>query len=152
MADAPQMEEASMDPHAECTQRLAEYEAKWKRAVADYQNREKDITREREEFAKYCTVDVIRDFLPIVDAVESGIRNQASGELSSLHRLCLDTLRRHGVEPVGAVGDRVDYLLHEVIESRMVEGKEAGSILEIIQVGYTMHGRLLRPARVIVST
>ncbi|MBI4450257.1 nucleotide exchange factor GrpE [Candidatus Uhrbacteria bacterium] len=150
------------DPHAACQRQVADVEAKWKRALADYQNREKELAREREDFAKFCTVDLIRSLLPIVDAIEAGSRKPEAltigpGQAGSpeagfaaMSKLCSDFLKRHGVEPVGAVGDRVDYLLHEVVGTRAEEGKEAGTILEVAQIGYTMHGRLLRPARVIV--
>jgi len=140
-----QQAETTADPHAECAQCLADLEAKYKRALADAQNREKDIAREREDFAKFCTVDLIRDVLPLGDAL------RAAGEgHAELLKLFEDFLKRHGVEPIGAVGDRVDYLFHEVLGTRAEEGRAAGAILEIIQVGYQLHGRLLRPAKVIV--
>ncbi|MDO8598960.1 MAG: nucleotide exchange factor GrpE, partial [bacterium] len=66
---------AESDVHEECRQRVADLEAKWKRARADYENREKELTREREDFAKFCTVDFIRGFLPIIDAVEAAGRH-----------------------------------------------------------------------------
>lgn len=158
--------------HAECQKQLADVDGRWKRAVADYANREKELAREREEFAKFCTVDIIRDVLPIVDAVSaasggktsgvdgrtSDVEEPASGVeeyaarrgFRAIQVLLRIFLKRHGVEPIGAIGDRVDYLLHEVVGTRSEEGKEAGSILEVVQVGYTMHGKLLRPAKVIV--
>lgn len=139
-------EETVEDPHAACRQQTSEFEAKWKRALADYQNREKDIAREREDFAKFCAVGLIRDALPLGDAL------RAAGEgHAELQKLFVDFLKRYGVEPIGVVGERVDYLLHEVIGTRSEEGNEAGTILEVAQVGYTMYGRLLRPAKVIVA-
>ena len=183
---------AEADSHAECQQQLADVEARWKRARADYENREKEIARERAEFAQFCTVGLIRDFLPIMDAMiaarphpptpslpEGGGEMQkedsflgggeetkknfspsrGEGELEgvgqgleALQRLCADLLKRHGVEPVGAIGDRVDYLLHEVVGTKTVSDTVSGTILEVMQLGYTMHGRLLRPAKVIVCT
>lgn len=139
-------EETVEDPHVACRQQITAFDAKWKRTLADYQNREKEIAREREDFAKFCTVGLIRDALPLGDAL------RAAGEgHAELLKVFADFLKRHGVDPAGVVGDRVDYLLHEVIGTRPEEGKEAGTILEVAQVGYTMHGRLLRSARVIVA-
>ncbi len=138
--------DAVEDPHAACQQQVTDAEAKWKRALADYQNREKELAREREDFTKFCTVGLIRDVLPLGDAL------RAAGEgHAELLKLFGDFLKRHGVESIGAVGDRVDYLLHEVVGARTEDGKEVGTILEVAQVGYTMHGRLLRPAKVIVA-
>ncbi|MFH1099186.1 MAG: nucleotide exchange factor GrpE [Candidatus Uhrbacteria bacterium] len=174
---------------AECQKLNAGLEEKYKRALADYQNREKDIARERSEFAQFCAADVIRDFLSIMDTVEAatqsrdvgaalrgrlpdhpighagGVRDPSlrlgtgsapplrsdSEGLSSLYRLCLDFLKRHGVEPVGAVGDHVDYLLYEVVGTRTEEGREPETVLEVAQIGYLMNGRLLRPAKVIIA-
>lgn len=137
-------EMVSIDPHAECGERIADLEAKWKRARADFENREKEIGREREEFAKFCTVDLIRDFLPIVDAIHA-----AGDGLESLRKLFDAFLTQQGLEPIGRVGDRVDYLLHEVVGTRAEEGKDVGVILDVVQVGYMMHGKLLRPAKVV---
>lgn len=137
---------ASEDTHAECTQRIAELEAKWKRAVADSMNREKELQREREEFAKFCTADLLREFLPVGDALRA-----AGDGCEAIRKLFEDFLKKQGVDAVGTVGDRVDYFLHEVVGTRHEEGSDAGTILDVAQVGYTMHGRLLRPARVIVS-
>ncbi|MDP3770888.1 MAG: nucleotide exchange factor GrpE [bacterium] len=153
--DDAQPKDVVEDPHAACQQQVTDAEAKWKRALADYQNREKELAREREDFAKFCTVGLLRDALPLGDAL------RAAGEgHAELLKLFADFLKRHGVESIGVVGDRVDYLLHEVVGTRLPSGASAqegaenivpGTILEVAQVGYTMHGRLLRPARVIVA-
>ncbi len=80
MADTPTTEiETADDPHAECAPQLAACEAKYKRALADYQNREREIAREREEFAKFCTADLIRDALPI-DACLNTCLNATCGD------------------------------------------------------------------------
>ena len=147
MDEQSQMDAPVSDTHAECVQRIAELEAKWKRAVADGMNREKEMQREREEFAKYCTVDLIRDLLPIGDALRA-----AGDDHGTLRKLFDDFLKKHGVEPVGAAGERADYFLHEVVGTRTEEGNDVGVILEVAQMGYTMHGQLLRPARVIVAS
>src|SRR3989338_5421576 len=101
MDEQSQMDAPVSDTHAECVQRIAELEAKWKRAVADGMNREKEMQREREEFAKYCTVDLIRDLLPIGDALRA-----AGDDHGTLRKLFDDFLKKHGVEPVGAAGER----------------------------------------------
>ncbi|MBI4433542.1 nucleotide exchange factor GrpE [Candidatus Uhrbacteria bacterium] len=146
--------DASSDVHAACPQQIAALEAKWKRAIADYQNRERDIAREREAFAKYCTADVIRDFLPLVDAIAASSTTEADPQsgTAGLYRLCLDILKRNGVEPIGVVGDQVDYLQHEVVATKSVEQQPAGVIVEVVQVGYVMNGKLLRSAKVVIAT
>lgn len=177
---------ADPDVHEECHQRMADLEAKWKRARADYENREKELAREREDFAKFCSAGLIRDFLSIIDAVEAAGRphppapplpegrgktqnvfSPAHGEgerpvprsfsgvgegVGAVYQLCRDFLKRHGVESVGVVGEHVDYLLHEVVGTRSEQEKSQGVIVEVMQSGYTMHGRLLRPAKVIVAS
>ncbi|MBI2482599.1 nucleotide exchange factor GrpE [Candidatus Uhrbacteria bacterium] len=148
MTDTPQLaDEAPQadDVHAACQQQFAAIEAKWKRAIADYQNRERDIAREREEFAKYVAADVIRDFLPLMDAIV------AAQSLPALHQLGLEILKRNGVTPTGLVGERVDYLQHEVVATKAESGKAAGEIVEVVQVGYVMNGRVLRVAKVIIA-
>lgn len=169
MSDEQQAPTQSEDTLEAAQQRASEFEAKWKRALADYQNREKDIARERAEFVQFSTAGIIRDLLPIIDALHAAAIIDA--HLENLVKLCADFLKKQGVEPVGKVGDRADYLIHEVVGTRLSSeallaprssgevgakegaegGREAEMILDVVQTGYTMGGRLLRPAKVIIS-
>lgn len=141
---------------ATCEQELGEAEAKWKRARADFENREKEIAREREEFVRFANAGFLRDFLPILDAVDaalgrSGDRDQEGVGMRALQKLCMDFLERHGAAPVGVLDQPVDYLQHEVVATRTAEGVAPGVILEVVARGYMLQGRLLRSAKVIIS-
>ena len=63
----------------------------------------------------------------------------------------LNFLKEQGVEEIKSVGERFDPNFHEVVEEVKVEGKEPGTIVEEIQKGYKIDGRLLRPAKVKVA-
>lgn len=151
------------DPHVTCTTSItaceakcAELEGKWKRALADLANAEKQHSRDRIEHAKFSEASVLRELLPIVDAVEVASfspplpeESQEGVGYGAIRKLLHDLLSHHGVQRIPADG-KPDYALHEIVGTRAVEGAEPGVIVEVAQDGYTMHGQCLRPAKVIV--
>ncbi|MDO8463330.1 MAG: nucleotide exchange factor GrpE [bacterium] len=158
-SDQPTNTTEAQDAHAACEERAADLERKWKRALADLVNKDKEFARAREEQAKFATANFARDLLPIVDAVDatSGSPPHLEGEqegvsvgLQRVRKQLHDFLAAHGVTPVPADG-HPDYLLHEVVGNREDATADPGTIVEVAQQGYAMHDRCLRPAKVIVA-
>lgn len=148
---APQEERAEEDVHASCAATIAELTGKWKRALADLANAERQHARAREEQAAYAAASVLRDLLPTVDAVDAAAHALASDVgLQQVRKQLHDVLAHHGVTPVAREG-MPDYLCHEVVGERADEGAPPGTIVEVVQQGYALHGKCLRPARVIVA-
>lgn len=145
----------------EAEKRAEEYLAGWKRARADYQNREKEVAREREAFARFATQRLLLDFLPVLDhakqalAAAPPLNGPESEWLTGIRHVfegLRSMLRSHGIEEMQVLGERFDPERHEAVGSRKEDGKEPDTILEEVRPGYLLHGRVLRPAQVIISS
>lgn len=129
------------------------------RLQADFENLKKRHQRDREQWIVMAEESLVRDLIPILDHFEFGIRN-AEAELGGLRyaeglRMILtefhECLRRHGVEIVQAEGQPFDPEVHEAV-AHMPSDRPEGVNLTQMAPGYRMGGRLLRPARVVVSS
>ena len=134
------------------------------RAVAEADNVRKRADRSIENAHKYALERFVNDLLPAVDSFEravdaatdlggsggEAVSSMAEGMELSL-KLLLDAMQRQGIEVVDPIGAPFDPKLHEAMS--MIENPEAepGSVIEVFQKGYTVNGRLARPARVIVA-
>ncbi len=146
-------------------QQAEEYLAGWQRALADYENLKRETARDRETVAKYAAEDLVRDLLPALDYFESaiehkpdaskcedtarkGIDNWVSG-VQHVHKLLFDRLADRGLTRITANGI-FDPHVHEVADEQESD-QPVGTILTVVQHGYRLHDKLLRPARVIVA-
>jgi len=140
---------------------LAELKEKYLRLAADFENARRRSIKDREETALFGHQNVVKDLLPSVDNLERAIDHARQGEEGSQEGLLegvelvlreiLAVLTRHGVVPVEAQGQPFDPALHEAmaqIEDASVPGN---TVVQVFQPGYQLRGRLLRPARVVVS-
>lgn len=129
------------------------------RALAEMENFKKRLQREKDEQARYATESVLGDLLPTLDnldlALQYGSQSEACQDILTgvemTRKLLLDAVKRHGLEPVGAAGEEFNPELHEAIGREESPDHEAGRILHVMQKGYKLKDRLLRPAKVIVS-
>lgn len=127
------------------------------RKQADFQNFRKRVEREQQEFRNQITMEVIREILPVLDALERALAttDASEGEFRSgvqlIARQLWDTLTRFGLEPMETRGQKFDPHLHQAVE--MVETSQHAdqTILEEWQRGYLFRKRLLRPAMVKVA-
>jgi molecular chaperone GrpE len=137
---------------------LAENRNKLLRALADFDNYKKRSALEREQFVQFANESIISEILPVLDgfgrAIESAEQTKASDEMikgiALIKRQLEDVLKKHGVMEIAALGQPYDANLHEAILIKEHKGPE-GIIIEEMQKGYTLHGRVVRPSMVIVS-
>ncbi len=131
------------------------------RVSAELDNYKKRTAREKAEFMRYANEKLARDLLESVDNLERALAHHkesatadsdealATGVEMTL-KLLLDTLKRHGVVPIEAVGAPFDPNLHEAVGESDSDAVEPGHVAEEYQRGYLLHDRLLRPAMVVV--
>ncbi|MFA6549320.1 MAG: nucleotide exchange factor GrpE [Candidatus Margulisiibacteriota bacterium] len=137
---------------------IEDYKNKYLRALADFDNYKKRMTIEREQFVQYANEAIIADFLPALDgfsrALEAAEKSKAGEEIvkgiALIKRQCEDVLKKHGVLEIEALGKPYDPNVHEAILQKEHGGPE-GVVIEEMQKGYTLHGRVIRPSMVIVS-
>lgn len=160
--------EALEDPADDA--RISELEAerdelkdKWMRALADAENSRKRSERDRREAEQYGGSRMARDMLPVFDNMKRAVEsipeetreaNKAVIEgLELTLRELLNVFRKHGIELIAPqVGDKFDPSIHEAMFEAPVPGTKAGEIIQVSAEGFMMHERLLRPAKVGVSS
>ena len=129
------------------------------RQVAELDNFKKRAAREREENARYANESLVRDLLPVIDNLERAIAHGSTGDngkplvegIDMVLKGFLDTLAKHGVQPVAAVGLAFDPAQHEALAQVESTEHQPNIVIEQHQKGYLMRDLLLRPALVTVS-
>ena len=133
------------------------------RALAEAENVRKRGERDRREAERYGGSRLARDILPLHDNLARALsaasqerREVPSGLIEGIEltmRELLNVFKKHGIERVAPErGDRFDPQLHQAIFEAPLPETKAGDIIEITEVGFTLHDRLLRPAKVGVSS
>lgn len=138
---------------------MAEAEDIKLRALADNENFKRRIQRETEEVRKYATESVLADLLPVLDNLGLAIEHAGSDAacknivlgVDMTRKMFLDTLKKHGLECVGACGEAFDPNVHEAIGTVCEEGRSEGCVAKVAQSGYVLKGRVIRPAKVLVN-
>ena len=148
---------------AELEERAKTYQDQYLRALAEAENVRKIAERDKRAMAKFGAAGIARDMLPVrdglrraLDAVSEEDRGRASALVEGIEltlREFTNALSRNGIESVAPEpGDQFDPKFHEAIVNAPSKAVAAGKILFVEQEGFMMHDRLLRPAKVIVST
>lgn len=138
---------------------LAQVQDEKLRMAAETENLKKRLHREKDDFCKFATESVLEDLLPILDnldlALEHGGKTGTGKELlrgvEMTRKLFLDILARHELEPLGQSGEDFDPNWHEALAQQPHPDFEPGKVCQVVQKGYRLKGRLLRPAKVLVS-
>jgi len=155
-AEQMQVAESGADEVAALTAERDEAVDRWKRAAADLENFRKRALREREEYVTFANERLVGELLPILDDLERALQAAAVHEEARLeegvalvHRELAALLARHGVKEIETSG-MFDPHVHEALAAQPSEADE-GAVLDVIQKGYTLGERVVRPARVVVA-
>jgi molecular chaperone GrpE len=151
----PGPEPCPEEPHPEEAPAPAEDE-RLLRLAADFENFKKRAAREREEYVALANERLIAELLPVLDDLERALDAAAQHEEAQLeegvrlvHRSLAVLLERHGVRPIDTDG-QFDPHVHEALLSQPSEADE-GAVIDVIQKGYRLGDRVVRPARVVVA-
>jgi molecular chaperone GrpE len=135
------------------------------RALAEIENVRKRLERERDEARSYSVTRFARDMLTVADNLtralaafpadararsDEAVKAVLDGVEATARELSA-ALGRHGVKPIDAQGQRFDPHLHQAIAEVPAPGAQPGSVVNVVQPGYTIGERLLRPAMVTVA-
>lgn len=151
----------SDDPLAEANRQVAELKDHVLRAQAEMENVRRRAARDVENAHKYALERFTADLLPVVDSLEKAVEvagepaDEAAGAIKegvelSL-KLFLTTLEKSGIGQVDPHGEPFDPQLHEAMAMVPNPDAEPNSVIEVMQKGYTLNGRLVRAAKVVVS-
>ncbi|OOY13861.1 MAG: nucleotide exchange factor GrpE [Rhodobacteraceae bacterium] len=140
-----------------------EFRDRFMRALADAENARKRADKERQEASNYGGTRLARDMLPVFDALSRAleaaneeVRAQAGALVEGVEltqRELLNVFGRHGITAVKPeLGEKFDPQMHEAMFEAPVPGTKAGDIIQVMENGFMIHDRLLRPAKVGVSS
>jgi len=157
--ELPAAESASDDPQREIKQLRRERDELYDRVArlqAEFENARKRATREQADFKKYAVADAVRALLPIGDSLERALQAAPEGsEIGSgvelIFRQFRDALAKLEVTVIQPQGEQFDPRLHEAVEVVPTSEGEDNRVLEVLQPGYSIKDRLLRPAMVRVA-
>lgn len=136
-----------------------EYLAGWKRALADYENLKRETQKDKGMWTGIVTADVITSFLPIYDYLQAtvakppeiaGVEKWFAGVQLILTQF-LGTLGQYGVGEIEVVGKVMDANTCEAVGTEKDETKEDNVVLRCVQTGFSMNGKVIRVAKVIVN-
>ena len=154
--DAGEMDLAAALEAAE--QKAADHWDKYLRAAAEMENVRKRAARDVEHARKYALESFVRELLAVKDTLEMGIQAAENADAESLLKgkqatlkMLTATLERFGISEVDPEGEPFDPEFHEAMTMQPSPDAEPGSVLTVVQKGYALNDRLLRPAMVIVA-
>lgn len=160
--DRAEVNDSELDLPAQLEKAQAEAEEKhnkYIRLAAESENLRKRTVREIEHAHKFAIERFAGELLAVVDSLEMSIDAGETAAVEALLegsqatlKLLVGALTKSGIEQLDPVGEPFDPNLHEAMTMQPSDSAEPGSVLTVIQKGYQLNGRLLRPARVIVAT
>ena len=155
---SPQTAEAGAEHSCPACPSRAEMDDLRLRTMAEMENFKRRLQREQDEKSKYAVESVLADLLPALDSLDLAICYAKPDKDASLlqgitmtRKLLLDALKPHGLVPVGEPGEAFDHELHEAIGEEERADLPAAHVAALLQRGYKLKDRLLRPAKVMVS-
>jgi molecular chaperone GrpE len=167
LAETPSESEANeSSPETRSTEleaELAEYKDRLLRALAETENVRRRAQREREDASKYSIAGFAKDLLSAADnlrrALESLPESEAKDErtrsllagVAATERELLGAFERYGIKRIDPRGEAFDHNFHQAIFEAERPDQPSGSVVEVLQPGYVLHDRLLRPAMVGVA-
>ncbi|MCX6782073.1 MAG: nucleotide exchange factor GrpE [Candidatus Magasanikbacteria bacterium] len=136
----------------ECEQ----YKTGWQRALADYQNLQKEMSARRAEWAEMSEQQILEEFIPVYEHLKMAVQgtDDNSSWLEGVKHVLkqfADILKNHGVEEIKTVGEKFNPELHEAVGYEPMEGVGEDEIIKEISSGFKMGERVIRAAKVIVT-
>lgn len=141
----------------EAVEEKQEYLDGWQRSKADFINFKKRNEEERQGFIKFALEGIILEIIPTLDSFDMALKNKEAWEkapkdwrlgIEHIYKQLLKSLKSHGVEQINPIGENFSREKHDSIEE--IEGED-GKIMDVTLRGYSLNGKIIRPAQVKVG-
>ncbi|MFA8439601.1 nucleotide exchange factor GrpE [Pueribacillus sp. YX66] len=147
------------DEKAKLEQEIEELKSRYLRVQADFDNFRKRTKTEREATAKYRSQSLAEQLLPVLDNFERALVVEATNEESKsiltgvemVYRQFTEALQQEGIEEIEALGEPFDPHKHQAVMQEKSEEHDSGIVIEVLQKGYKLKDRVIRPSMVKVS-
>ncbi|WP_416149306.1 nucleotide exchange factor GrpE [Salipaludibacillus sp. HK11] len=158
-AEVEPEEDTSSSVQQELEEKLEETTNRMLRLQADYDNFRRRTQQEKESAAKYRSQSLAESLLPALDSFERGMKIDAQSEetksllqgMEIVYRQLMEALDKEGIEPVDSVGQPFDPKIHQAVMQVESDDYESNVVVEEMQKGYQLKGRIIRPAMVKVN-
>ncbi|MCF6137981.1 nucleotide exchange factor GrpE [Pseudalkalibacillus berkeleyi] len=160
MEEDSTVENDEMNRGTEIEQELDEIKNRLLRTQADYDNFRRRTREEKEAAAKYRAQSIVEGLLPVIDNFERALSMEAAEEqnesllqgMKMVYNQLIEALKNEGVEEVDAVGAEFDPHLHQAVMQVQEDDHEDNTVVEVLQKGYVLKDRVIRPAMVKVNS
>jgi molecular chaperone GrpE len=141
---------------AETVDELSKLNDRYLRTLADFDNYRKRTEREKEDFRKYAVGNVLREILPVLDNFDRALDHAEEGDdfhkgVLLIYKQLFDVLQKAGLRPIDEVGVRFNPNIHEGVIREENASVPSHTVTAVLQKGYFLHDRVLRPALVKVA-
>lgn len=141
---------------AEAESKTSEYRDSWLRSQAEFQNYRKRLDRDQELMHNSMKGDIIKKVLPVLDDLERALQNRSADDpwangIELVARKFQNILESEGIQKIEALGTEFDPNFHEAISHEPADGAKSGSVIGVVQNGYMLGDRVIRPALVRVA-
>ena len=154
-SEAQNAEESVVDASEVLEELKADFDNRYKRLQADFENFKRRTNQEKEQLAGFVKGDVLKDLLPVLDNFERAVQAPAEGDTKvfldgfiMIHQNLMAMLSKHGLDVIDAVGKPFDPNFHQAIMRVPSDEYESDTVCEVLQTGYTVDGRCIRPVMV----
>jgi len=160
LEESQEVEEVEeVDEVAALEQQLAEEQNKYLRLLADFDNYRRRQTQEAENMRKYRAQSVISDLLAVIDNFDRALATTVESQdaialkegVEMVQRTLMEALVKEGLEVIEAIDQPFDPNIHQAVMTGADSEKESGIVLQELQKGYMLNGRVIRPAMVQVN-
>lgn len=136
-----------------------EHFANWQRSVADYQNLKKQNEKDRQEVVQYAVSNTVLAFTPIYDNLKRAVKHIPAEQLeldwvkgvTHIIKQFEDALQLFSITVIPTVGQPFDHAKHHAVSKIKQEGAATDTILDEVKTGFTMNGKVIEPAQVVVA-
>ena len=137
-----------------------EYKIGWQRALADYQNLQKETSSRRTEWAQISEQQILEEFIPVYEHLKTAVacHSREGGNpdawidgVKHVLKQFADIFKAHGVEEIKTMGEKFDPKYHEAVGYEAVEGAGEEEIVKEISGGFKMGDRVIKAAKVMVN-
>ena len=147
------------EKYAQALEAIEELRKENLRVLADGENFKKRIAREKDEYFKFATSAILEEIIPVMDNLDLALTHGRQAEackdlvtgVEMTMNIFLDTMKRHGLEQIAAVDVPFDPSRHEALGQVERDDVDENTVCQMLQKGYMLKDRLLRPAKVMVS-
>ena len=153
-------EEAEVSEETELNQQLEEAQDRYLRVQAELANIQKRNAKERQDAAKYRSQSLATELLPVIDNLERALEIEVDDEkavnfkkgVEMVYNMMVEALKNEKIEAINPINEPFDPNFHMSIQVQDAEeGQEPDTVINVIQKGYKLNDRILRPAMVVVA-